>query len=297
MTHQSASQVVREFLEGPLTRPALLLWRRRQFLSREGHGFYFGLFDSFNAAREWLPKSPEFNCDALAEEYVNVRTRKIFAYDYPIMWWLDRAFLAGAMSILDIGGSVGVHYYAYRRYLDMPTALKWRIVEVPTMNSIGRKLAVDTGASALDFTEDLERAVTEGTADIWISAGAIHYIEDATPGRLLKNCKTRPQHLLLNKLPLYEGESFVTTQNIGAGCFAPMHVYNRGRFVRDIEATGYTLRDEWPVHERSLYLPGHPERSFPSFTGLYFSDPSAAGHFKRAGELDDAGRGSSCWRS
>lgn len=288
MTHQSASQVVREFLEGPLTRPALLLWRRKQFLSREGHGFYFGLFDSFEAARAWLPKNPEFGQDALATEYVDVRTKKVFAYDYPVMWWLEHAMREGATRVLDIGGSVGVHYYAYRRYIDMPAALRWHIVEVPIMISIGRKLAADTGASALDFTADLQRAVTDESADVWISAGAIHYM-DATPGPLLKKCKTRPRHVILNKLPLYEGESFITTQNIGAGSFAPMHVYNRGRFVRDIEAMGYTLRDEWPVHERSLYLPGHPERSFPSFTGLYFSDRSLAGRSKRAGELHGAG--------
>ncbi|PNG48965.1 MULTISPECIES: methyltransferase, TIGR04325 family [unclassified Variovorax] len=277
MTHQSASHVVREFLESPLTRPALLLWRRKQFLSREGHGFYFGLFDSFEAARAWLPKNPEFGQDALATEYVDVRTKKVFAYDYPVMWWLEHAMRGGATRVLDIGGSVGVHYYAYRRYIDMPAALRWHIVEVPTMISIGRKLAADTGASALDFTEDLQQAVTEEAADIWISAGAIHYFEDATPGLLLKNCRARPRHVLLNKLPLYKGESFITAQNIGEGAFAPMHVYNRGRFIRDIEAMGYSLRDEWPVHERSLYLPGHPERSFPSFTGLYFSDRSVKG--------------------
>lgn len=72
-THASAAQIMRELLEGPVTRSALVRWRRQQFLAKDGFGFYFGLFDSFPAARAWLPPNPEFNNDALATEYVEVR--------------------------------------------------------------------------------------------------------------------------------------------------------------------------------------------------------------------------------
>jgi putative methyltransferase (TIGR04325 family) len=270
-THASAAQIIRELLEGPVTRPALVRWRRQQFLAKNGLGFYFGLFDSFAAARASLPPGPEFNNDALASEYVEVRTRQVFAYDYPVMWWLDRAFRHGARSVLDIGGSVGVHYYAYQLYIDMPPGVTWRVVEVPAIVAIGRKHAADREAANPFFTEDLGEALAGDGADVWISAGALQYMEDARPGDLLKRSNEIPTHLLLNKLPLYEGKDFVTTQNIGEGCFAPMHVFNRDRLIRDVEALGYTLRDRWPVHERSLYLPGYPERSFPSFTGLYFA--------------------------
>ena len=271
MTHASASRIVRDFLEGPVTRPVLLRWRRRHFLAREGYGFYFGLFDSFDAAREWLPASAEFNHEALADEFIKVRTQQVFAYDYPVIWWLNEAFRRGATRVLDIGGSVGVHYYAYGKYIDMPASLSWRIVEVPVIAAIGRRLAAQRAAAALSFTEDLQEGLRHGNAEIWIASGVLHYMEDARPGELLERCTERPLHLLLNKLPLYEGEDFVTAQNIGEGCFAPLHVFNRDRFVRGVEAQGYALRDRWAVHERSLYLPGYPERSFPTFTGLYFA--------------------------
>ena len=39
----------------------------------------------------------------------------------------------------------------------------------------------------------------------------------------------------MNKSRLCDGEDYVTTQNIGAGCFSPMHVYNRGSFIEEIE--------------------------------------------------------------
>ncbi|HEX7868380.1 MAG TPA: methyltransferase, TIGR04325 family [Variovorax sp.] len=272
MTHSSASQVVRQILEGPVTRPALLRWRRQQFLSEAGFGSYFGVFGTFAQARDWLPASPEFDHAALAAEYVDVRAKKVFPYDYPVMWWLERAFREGSTRVLDIGGSVGVHFYAYRRYFEMPRGLSWRVVEVPAIASIGQEMAAraEPEADGLSFADDLERAL-DGGDDIWIAAGSLQYFENARPGDLLRRCRVRPRHVLLNKLPLHDGEDYVTTQNIGAGCFAPAHVYNRRRFIEEIEARGYTLRDQWQVLERSIYLPGFPERCVPEFSGVYFT--------------------------
>ena len=39
----------------------------------------------------------------------------------------------------------------------------------------------------------------------------------------------------------------------------------------DTGPRGYRLKDEWAVHERTMYLPGHAERSFAAFSGLYFT--------------------------
>lgn len=272
MTWLLAARIVRRLLNGPVARPVLLQWKREHFLSSEGYGFYYGVFESFKEARASLPRSKEFDHEPLAEEYVDVRSKRVFAYDYPVMLWLFRAFQAGAASTLDIGGSVGVHYYAYRRYIQMPAALTWAVVEVPTMATIGRNLAMTSAATALSFTEDLNQAVMASASDIWISAGAMQYIEDVRPARLLEQCVVRPKHILLNKLPLCSGDDFVTTQNIGSGSFVPVQVFNRGRYIEEIEAHGYTLWDKWDVPERSLSLPGYPGRSLPSFSGLYFVD-------------------------
>ncbi|MBO9513630.1 MAG: methyltransferase, TIGR04325 family [Variovorax sp.] len=271
MNNATTTQRVREFLEGPLTRPALRKWRLRQFLSREGFTAYFGVFDSFADARRWLPESPGFGKEELAREFVDVRCRRLYEYDYPVLWWLASALRSGARRVLDIGGSVGVHYYAYSRYLEMPPDLRWQIVEVPMIVSLGQGLAAEKGASALDFSTDLRASLADTDADLWLSAGTLQYMEDARPGDLLGRCAARPAHILLNKLPLYEGEDFVTAQNIGYDCFAPVQVFNRDRLIGEVEARGYVLRDTWAVHERSLYLPGFPERSLPSFSGLYFT--------------------------
>lgn len=262
-----AVQLVRKVLDCPIVEPAWVRWKHRQFLSE--HSACFGVFNDFAEARASLPPSREFDDPALAKDYVEVRTKRVFAYDYPVMWWLERAFQSGARKVLDIGGSVGVHYYAYQRYLAAPPNVRWQVVEVPAMVRIGREMAAQLQVGALEFTEHLEPAL-EGS-DVWIAAGSIQYFEDARPSDLLRRCTARPNYILLNKLPLYSGEDFVTTQNLGEGAFAPLHVWNREKFIQDIVASGYELRDEWPVLERSLYLPGHHRRrSVPSFSGLYF---------------------------
>jgi putative methyltransferase (TIGR04325 family) len=264
------TQLVRGFLEGPLTRSLLMRWRQRHFLSSDGFGCYFGAFASFEEARRYLPPSPEFDAEALTEEHISVRINRIFAYDYPMLWWLSSAFGSGAKSILDIGGSVGVHFYAYQTWLRYPPELRWTIVEVPAVERVGRRLAAEREASSLAFCSDLLEAVSRTDANIWISAGALQYLPQPPLSDLLRRCSRRPRHILLNKLPLFDGDDFVSAQNLGESCFAPVHIFNRARFVESILAEGYVLRDEWTVHERSFYLPGYPERNFPWFTGLYF---------------------------
>lgn len=252
--------------------PLILRWRERRhlayFLSDEGLGSFYGIFRSFAEARASLPKTKEHNQSALTAEYVEVRCQRVFGYDYPVMYWLSEAFRSGATRVFDLGGSVGVHYHAYKKLLVYPESLTWQVCDLPEIARAGRDLATRSGAAALTFTETLEPAVVD--ADVWLSAGAIHYIEDGRPNSLLARCKHPPKHLILNKLPLYDGGDFVSAQNIGAHSFAPQLVYNRQRLVKDIESLGYHLVDSWEVPERSFYLPGHPERSFKTFSGLYF---------------------------
>lgn len=267
------AQVGRKLAE-PLSRPLIARVHRERFLSASGNGAHHGVFSDFEAARAHIPQASRDAFDAAANvsEYIDVRSKRVFAYDYPVIWWLQRAFEQGAATVLDIGGSVGVHYYAYQKYVTMPDQLAWEVIEVPAIAGIGQELAIKNGASALTFTDDVERGIARAAHDIWLSSGTIQYIEDARPSRLLKGCGVRPKHILLNKLPLYNGADFVTVQNVGGGAYVPSQVYNAGRFIQEVEALGYTLIDRWDVHERSMFVPGHPERSFPSFSGLYFVD-------------------------
>ena len=77
--------------------------------------------------------------------------------------------------------------------------------------------------------------------------------------------------MIINKLPLYDGPAFVTLQNIGDGAFAPFHVYQRRRFIAEVEAAGYRLVEAWQTPERELQLFDAPPGSSGAFSGLYFA--------------------------
>lgn len=275
MPYSIPIQLLRQFLEGPVTRPAFMRWRHKQFLSADGFASYSGVFHSFEQARQSLPASQEFDVEALTQEYVLMRTKKVFAYDYPVLWWLAAAFRNGGHGVLDIGGSVGVHYYAYQQFLELPKGLKWTVAEVPSVVRAGERLVSERQSDSLVFCTDLDSEVGRTDADVWLAAGSLQYLEQPSIPRLLRHTGRRPRHILLNKLPLYNGQPFVTTQNLGEHCYAPVHVFNRSAFINSIMAEGYVLRDEWRVHERSLYIPGFGDRSFSSFSGLYFIEETS----------------------
>lgn len=254
------------------TLPVIRTWRdRRQyanFLSDTGLHSHYGVFNSFAHARAKLPPSREFNRSELADEYYNIRMHRVYPYDYPIIYWLSRAFADGSTSVFDIGGSVGVHYHAYRKLLVYPNDIIWFVCETPEIAEIGQEIATQLKISNLTFTHSLDTSRIH--ADIWVSCGALQYIEGARPGRLLAQCTKPPAHIMLNKLPVYDGEDFVAAQNAGKGSYVPQYVYNRSRFVDEIEDMGYQLVDSWDVLERSFYLPSHPEKTFKHFSGMYF---------------------------
>jgi putative methyltransferase (TIGR04325 family) len=180
------------------------------------------------------------------------------------------------MTIFDIGGSVGVHYHAYQKIMSYPTGVRWSVCETPEIAAVGREIAQQTLASDLIFTDTFDSTYLD--SDIWLAAGSLQYIEHGQILSLLDRCQHKPTHIILNKLPMYDGEDFVSTQNLGKGCYSPFYVYNKRRFIENLIPRGYEVVDTWTIPERDLYLPGYPKRSFSSFTGIYFKLKTGLSH-------------------
>jgi putative methyltransferase (TIGR04325 family) len=241
----------------------------RLYLSPWGVGYHYGSFKSFAEARAWLPKTREFSFPDFVNEYIDERSHRVYPFDYPVLFWLREAFEAGASSVLDIGGSIGNQYYAYGKYLKYPSGLSWRVHELPAFIKVGQELAQKRNAPNLSFSDQLDPAQMD--ADVWIAAGAIEFIEAVQLDQLLAQARKRPRHVFLSKLPLHDGPTYVSTQNIGNGSFVPHHVYNRQQYIAGIEKAGYRLVDSWAVPDRRFLVPGQPENSFDEYSGLYFT--------------------------
>ena len=183
--------------------------------------------------------------------------------DYPILFWLSR-LLPETKLVFELGGSVGVGYYSFRRYIPFPPQVRWVISEVSDAVRLGREIAQERNESRLTFT--VEREVEENP-DIYATFGTLQYIEEPF-AEIIGKLRAKPPHILLNRVPLAERESFVTLQNNG-GWFSPYKIDNRAGFVKSIEALNYEVVDEWDMPRHNTFLE-YTEDMVPKYHGMYF---------------------------
>lgn len=192
---------------------------------------------------------------------------------YPLFFWL-RQLLTDSSKVIDIGGSIGLTYYGYRRFASMPAGVRWTVVEVPAIAQQGTQIAQRRGESQLHFVSSPAQS---GAGDVLIAAGALQYMEHGVPG-LLESLPGKPRYVLLNKVPLVAYADCWTLQNYGPAV-CPYHLFNDERFLQYFTDRGYQLRDRWSVEDLSCLIPFHPELFVRRFSGLLWilNQPEHAG--------------------
>jgi putative methyltransferase (TIGR04325 family) len=226
---------------------------------------YRGVYSSFAEAQRAAPPTKPLGYDAAKSEgwYLSKLTG-VQLEDYPVVYWLREA-MADSRTLLEVGGHVGVAYYGFARLLAYPPGFRWTIWDVPSVVEAGKALARERGRTDVDFVSNPSEVKS---ADIILAAGSLQYIEHPTLDELIAALNPRPRHVLLNITPVGEGPEFVTLQNIGS-VYCGYRIFSRSTLVGSMERLGYTLVDSW--HKpRPFRVPGHPERSFDSFSGFYF---------------------------
>lgn len=186
--------------------------------------------------------------------------------DYPALFWLSRA-LAGARSILELGGHVGVAYYSFERLLAPPASLAWTILETEPVAEAGRALARERGRSNLRFVTDF--AEIREPFDVLFASGSLQYIPGLLLPERVRAMAAPPRHIVINKTPVSDGSGFVTLQDLGV-TLSPYRVQARAELIDPLEAMGYRVVDSWKK-ERRLEVPGHPGRTLEHFSGFYLA--------------------------
>lgn len=231
-----------------------------------------GVHASFADAEATIPKGSRvgYDHDLLAGMYRD-RIQKACQSDYAMLFWL-RDLLDDTTRLFDFGGHIGVSYYGWQHYLDYPPGMRWLICDMPAIVREGRTFAEAHGADNLFFTDDL----TAGSdSTIFMAAGSLQYV-DMSVAEILAKMGARPQHLLVNKMPLYDGETFVTVQSTGRA-FHPYRISNRDAFVSGITALGYRVVDDWTNRETSCRIPHTRGRDIEAYSGYYFIRDDSAG--------------------
>jgi putative methyltransferase (TIGR04325 family) len=239
----------------------------RIFTENRDANLFRGVFETFDAALKSAPHTRPLgydNADA-ASMYIE-RTRRVYPTDFPVMFWLQRLFADGSKRVFDLGGHIGVSYYAYRRYMPYPYGLKWQVHDVPAVMEAGKRLAETKDQERqLGFAQDFDEV---DQADILFALGSPQYLPESLPERLGK-LKRLPPHVILNLIPLHQKKSFFTLQSIGTA-FCPYRITAVGEFLKGFDGLGYKLVSHWENPDKKCEIPFYPESSLDHYNGFYF---------------------------
>jgi putative methyltransferase (TIGR04325 family) len=248
----------------PVVGQVLELDYAREFARRPRNRFR-GVYASFAEAEASVPANERVGYDhaELAGMYRH-RMEKANQSDYAVLFWMKGILDAGSF-VFDFGGHVGVSYHGWRSYLGYPPGMRWLVHDVPAIVKVGAELATDRPSAGLGFTSELADA---RGCTIFLAAGSLQYVEESLPA-LLTRIGPLPRHLIVNKLPMYDGESFVTVQSTGRA-FHPYRIYNRAAFVAEVTALGYRVVDDWSNREQHCEIPFTRGRDIDAYSGYYF---------------------------
>jgi putative methyltransferase (TIGR04325 family) len=184
--------------------------------------------------------------------------------DYAVLFHLVP--LASALRrVFDFGGNVGNLFYAYQRKIDFPQGLLWTVYDLPVKNLLGEKLAAERAETRIRFTNTLAQA---SGSDVFIASGSLHYFEEPLH-KILGSLADLPKHVFINRTPCSSGPELITVQD-NRSYLVPCKLHSRTTLIAGMQALGYELQSEWPVYERRLLVPTHPDLSARTYSGFYF---------------------------
>ena len=184
--------------------------------------------------------------------------------DYAILFHLV-PLASGLRRVFDFGGNVGNLFYSYQRKIDFPPGLLWTVYDLPVKNLLGEKLAAARAETRLRFTNTLAEA---SGSDVFIASGSLHYFEEPVH-TILASLEDLPKHVFINRTPCSSGPDLITVQD-NRSYLVPCKLHSRTALIAGMQALGYELKSEWPVYERRLLVPTHPDLSARTYSGFYF---------------------------
>jgi len=249
----------------PLFKQRQLAAYQRRFLENASENLFMGRFDSFEGALAQVPKHKPTGYDN-AESAKLAYTSQITSWDYPVLFWLQRAFGDGLTSVFDLGGHVGIKYYAFKRTLPFPAGLRWTVCDVPAVIKEGAEIATHRDPTQqLGFTSDYAQASGH---DILLASGSLQYL----PIRLVEILRTlpvKPRRILLNTTAAHTEETFYTVNSISTA-FCAYRIQSWEELKEELKSAGYARVDTWQNDGKPIGVPFERGGDLAYYAGGYF---------------------------
>jgi putative methyltransferase (TIGR04325 family) len=247
--------------------------QRRLFARNRDQNLFYGVFDSAEAAVRAAPATRPIGYDNdESTTLYDFHLVRVFAYDYPVLYWFRRSLDDGWSQVLDIGGHIGIKYYAFRRYLDYPAGLHWQVCDVPSVAARGREVAASRDAQKrLSFVSTPSEA---RPSELLLLSGSLQYLP-VSIGDLLGTLAGMPRRIIVNITPIHPKRSFFTLNSIGTA-FCPYRVMSEADALAQFAARGYRPLDRWDCPGKPMKIPGYPEHSLEQYAGFCFDQVAQA---------------------
>lgn len=246
-----------------------------RFFERQRSGnHYRGVYASHAEALQAVPAKlrSSYDNDDAASRY-RERTRQLSVSDYPVLYWVSRLLDGGQRSVFDLGGHIGMAYYAYQRYRPFPPDVRWTVCDLPKAMAAGRSwAAAHDNAGCLAFAEDRRQADHQ---DVLLVLGALQYFDFDFPA-WLASLAHPPRHVIISLTPMHATEDFYTLQNMGFAC-VPYHVHSRPAFLQAMAGLGYRVVDDWCSEERECRIPFAHDHDVEGYSGFYLTRETGGG--------------------
>lgn len=237
-----------------------------RFLSASDSNLFYGIYPSFDVAISHLPSTKPGGYDNQPSALLyQDRCETIHSTDYPALYWLKQVLKADS-KVFEIGGHVGVSFYAYDKFMDLGETIDWTIHDVEAVVKQGLQLAEVKQEKRLHFTSSFQ---AKPTTDIVFASGSLQYIE-APLHRLMEKAAISPEHILVNLMPVNDKPDYYTINNIGTA-FCPYKITNRNLLIKQLSDAGYQLVDSWENPNKRCIIPYQdPDYSLNAYAGFYF---------------------------
>jgi len=237
---------------------------------------FSGVYPSMDEAAKAAPPRRQMGYDN-EEAAVIYRTHFELRWgDYAVVYWLG-SILRPNVTLVDMGGNLGQTFYAFEKYLAFPEGFKWIVYDLPASVKMGLEYEKQHPRASLGFTGDLKQACG---AEIFLASGILQYLDWSFPQFLIDSAGP-PEHVLVNKLPAYEGPGFVTLQDLGPS-LCPYRIFNRRSVIDEMSNAGYELIDTWAIGDLKCCVFFHPSRTVEQYYGMYFRRRSVQADTDRA---------------
>ena len=127
-------------------------WVRRRydtfFATCPDQQLFRGVFDTYDQALASAPATKPVSYDNAASSELYLQDLRAHAHDYPALFWIGQSFAEGMRTVFDVGGSVGIKYFAFSRLLPFPGDVRWIVQDMPAVVERGRRFAVGTAGTA-----------------------------------------------------------------------------------------------------------------------------------------------------